>query len=350
MLTRLLRPAGVITAAVVVVTTGCGVDRQTGPVVVDVAFMKGGGPPTKVQEVDPPAGEQGNPALIVRVLGSGFEDGSVVSFTIDGVGNPEVMTLSTEFVSSGELRATLQIGETAPLDFYDVEVETPRGKKGIGADLFQVVEEGALNPGEPGHVRLDVRLTDQPIGGGISSDGLGDYSDGVDDVDTFIDGQFGQWRFDPDAKQSKKKPADRTVCLDFSDRIPPDDPTTTVEDLPFITDCRAIGGWDAQNGGAPAGNLISMDVGETKLLTSKISFGTFDGLQYRLRWGDPNVPVENRVTAYRVDTHTWTLTAPDTIEAVVSHLPTRGPVTGWTEVGRFRMPFHAVLKRQGSGS
>jgi len=101
----------------------------------------GGGKGPRVDATEPPGAPQ-NITLDVRVFGSGFDNGSKAVFTIDGNPQPEVVTNLTTYVSSGELVANLTLDLNATIELYDVEVTTFRGKKGIGADLFQVVPEG----------------------------------------------------------------------------------------------------------------------------------------------------------------------------------------------------------------
>jgi hypothetical protein len=126
--------------------------QNEGPVAVDAAWLvqaQGpGGPPPKVTEAIPNWAEQ-EMTVDVQVLGSGYDEGSVATFTLDG--NPAgITTDSTTFVSGSELRAHIRVALDADLDLYDVEVMTIRGKKGIGADLFQVVAKGSGEP--PGQI------------------------------------------------------------------------------------------------------------------------------------------------------------------------------------------------------
>ena len=74
-----------------ILVTGCQPNDPAGPTVTGVQLgargggMGGGGGP-KVDAADPPSASP-NTTLNVRVLGSGFDDGSVASFTING--NPQ---------------------------------------------------------------------------------------------------------------------------------------------------------------------------------------------------------------------------------------------------------------------
>ena len=101
----------------------------------------GGGKGPKVDSTNPPWAPQ-NTTLDVQVFGSGFANGSVVTFTIDGVPQAEVVTNSTTFVGPTEVVANITIAFDAQIDLYDVELAGPDGKKGVGADLFNVVLEG----------------------------------------------------------------------------------------------------------------------------------------------------------------------------------------------------------------
>lgn len=115
---------------------------------VQAAKPDGTGKPVKVDETDPSSGEQ-TERLFVRILGSGFDDGSVATWLKDG--DPTgVQTHSTDYVSDGELLADIEIDEEARLGLWDVEVMTIRGKKGIGIESFEVKEKTP-----PGQVEFD---------------------------------------------------------------------------------------------------------------------------------------------------------------------------------------------------
>ncbi len=138
----------VLGAAVLAASFGC---RGESPVTVDGILLfqaKGGGRGPSVDQAIPNWGEQAQ-GLKVHVLGSGYDQGSVATFTLDGA-PAKITTDSTRFVSTSELVAIIKVDSEADLALHDVEVMTMRGKKGIGADLFQVVEEGAGEP--PGQI------------------------------------------------------------------------------------------------------------------------------------------------------------------------------------------------------
>jgi hypothetical protein len=94
-----------------------------------------GGP--TVTATEPNAAPQ-NSTLQVRVFGSGFDNGSAVSFAIAGVTSSKVVATTTSFVSSTELLANVSVAADADTVSYDVVVLTSSGKKGIGSELFLV--------------------------------------------------------------------------------------------------------------------------------------------------------------------------------------------------------------------
>jgi uncharacterized membrane protein len=122
---------------------GCQQNSPAGPSVTDIRLAKGGGggKGPKVDAADPPSAPQ-DTTLDVRVLGSGFDNGAAVTFTIEGTPQPELRTNATTFVNDDELVANVTIDVDAPIDLYDVEVVSRSGKKGTGADLFRVRIKG----------------------------------------------------------------------------------------------------------------------------------------------------------------------------------------------------------------
>ncbi len=131
----------------------------------DVALFApgGGGPKVKVDATDPPSAEQ-DTTLDVRVLGSGYDQGSEATFLLDRLPSA-VTTNSTTFVNGKELVANITIPLTAVADLYDVEVLTRRGRKGIGIERFEVLVKGGPKQ-EPYEFEYD--FTDDRDGGSSS--------------------------------------------------------------------------------------------------------------------------------------------------------------------------------------
>ena len=132
---------GLVTIATILLLTSCTQDDPTEPIVSELMLAKGGRGP-KVNETVPPDAPQ-DTTLYVRVIGSGFDDGSEVMMTLDGTPDSSVQTNSTQFFSSTELLVNITIDLAADTALYDVEVMTMRGKKGIGVDMFRVRLKGS---------------------------------------------------------------------------------------------------------------------------------------------------------------------------------------------------------------
>lgn len=105
--------------------TGAALARPTG----------GNGPTVKAAVPDSATVDT---TLNVRVLGSGFDQGSRANWALKGVPSAKVVTNSTQFVSSTELVANITIARDATIGSYDVIVTTSSGKGGIGTELFAV--------------------------------------------------------------------------------------------------------------------------------------------------------------------------------------------------------------------
>lgn len=76
--------------------------------------------------------------LDVEIDGSNFARGARAKWLING-DTTQVLVLSTSYVSSSRLRARIQVRANATLGDYDVAVELDGGKKGIGAEVFEVI-------------------------------------------------------------------------------------------------------------------------------------------------------------------------------------------------------------------
>lgn len=139
------------------------------PSVTGVLLGKGGGGPDKdpkVNEADPPNAPPGI-RLDVRVLGSGFDEGSEATFLLDEAPTEHILTTApTTFVSSRELVAHIEIQATAALDLYDIQVRTSRGKGGIGIELFAVEQNWAIFDDAVG-----LRVQGDGAGGDVDNDG-----------------------------------------------------------------------------------------------------------------------------------------------------------------------------------
>jgi probable HAF family extracellular repeat protein len=120
---------------------GCGDELATAPSFARPSGSGGKGP--TVKSTNPEFAARGI-TLDVRVVGSGFDQGSRAIWALDrdtAFATTKVRTNSTSFVSSNELVANVTIEADASPDLYDVVVVTAGGKKGIGIELFEVTTE-----------------------------------------------------------------------------------------------------------------------------------------------------------------------------------------------------------------
>jgi uncharacterized membrane protein len=126
--------AGILAALVL----GCGEHQSTGPDVGTPDLAKGSGGGVSVSAAEPSYGKQGSVGLTVRVLGTGFDQGSRASWERDGAADPKIKVNSTAFVSASELVSNIDIALDAALDLYDIAVYTSGGRKGVGTERFEV--------------------------------------------------------------------------------------------------------------------------------------------------------------------------------------------------------------------
>lgn len=157
--------------ALVATLTGlyaCSDRTPTGALLGEVALAKGSGrggggggsgATPVVNSTDPSSAPQ-DVRLNVRVIGSGFDDGSTVRFLLDGRAVSTMVVHGTTYAGATELVADVSIAFDAAVDRYDVEVTTRGGKKGIGIEKFAVTGPTA----------------DFPVATAVSPDGL--YGDG----------------------------------------------------------------------------------------------------------------------------------------------------------------------------
>jgi uncharacterized delta-60 repeat protein len=105
----------------------------------------GGNVPAAVAQIsvtaaDPPTGEQGTLNLSVLIKGKGFKNGAKAKWFKTGTTDPAgVNVKSTQYVSSTQLIATIDIADAASLSLFDIQVENTDGRTGKGTGLFSVV-------------------------------------------------------------------------------------------------------------------------------------------------------------------------------------------------------------------
>lgn len=137
------RPLTLLSFALVL-GSACQVDSPTGMSRVgDVSFAKGGSggggsvAPT-VTSTNPSFAHQ-DTTIDVSVFGTGFTTGAKATWSLSG-DTTKVHVKSTKVVSSTEILAKIEVPAGAPVATYDVEVTLTNGKKGVGAEMFEVLE------------------------------------------------------------------------------------------------------------------------------------------------------------------------------------------------------------------
>ena len=163
---------------------------------IPVHDAKGGAKPGDsdgpvVSQADPSSGRQGDVQLEVRILGSGFDQTAQAVWERDGRSDPKIVTLSTRFVSSAEVVATIDIALDAALDLYDIAVYVGIGdgrKKGVGIEMFRV-DPRIDNP----TATFTIFDRTGAGGGGIQGDGraANGQPSAVTDESVYDDGQCG---------------------------------------------------------------------------------------------------------------------------------------------------------------
>jgi hypothetical protein len=122
----------------ILVLSGCVAEAPTSPLPNFAQSGASGGP--TVRSADPDTGLRST-TVDVRVLGSGFDNGSRAVWALAGdtaFATTKITTNSTRFVKAGELVANITIAGDAPLAAFDIMVVTAGGKKGIGIEKFTV--------------------------------------------------------------------------------------------------------------------------------------------------------------------------------------------------------------------
>lgn len=131
------RPLVALSALAALVVSACAPGTEPGTDGERPDLAKAAAGPA-VTSALPSYAHQGDGGLEVRILGSGFDQGSVASWERNGVTDPKVAVQSTRFLSSTELVATINVAPDATIDLYNVAVTTSSRKKGIGMEMFTV--------------------------------------------------------------------------------------------------------------------------------------------------------------------------------------------------------------------
>ena len=122
-----------------------------------------------VESADPAVATQGTEET-VYVNGSGFDDGSEVSFLVTGTTDAsQVDVIGVDYVSPSQLKARIRPKESALVTDYDIEVRTVSGRKGKGTTLFRVKQADVSCTGIEDKEPTIAYLTDSELVDGIST-------------------------------------------------------------------------------------------------------------------------------------------------------------------------------------
>ncbi len=258
-------------------------------------------------------------------------------------------------MSESELTANITIAPDATVELYDVEVRTSRGKKGVGADLFQVVQKGSGGPLDA--VALQVTFRDADDDGILSDDVMGGsvvYTDGVDKVSAHLRENNGHFRLFTAFDVKKRQEPIRKLCFDFGpgavgipesfvdgqgcDGNNPEGPVGMVTSNALD-----------DTGAAFPGGMLGMQPGDQITMRSSTYFEV-DGFGWTVRYGrdceknDSPFDDPSRVTVTRDDgvSDVWTI---EGSEAILCKTTLKGKAVT-TTVGSFTMPFKLTAVRQ----
>lgn len=361
---------GFVALGAVLLATSCAQDDPNEPSISDISLAKSGGAPPKVDEAIPPDAPQ-DTTLEVQVIGSGFDYGSEVTMTLDGIVTGKVHTDSTHFVSAQELRARIRIDLDADTALYDVEVMTTRGKKGVGVDMFKVRLKGSSSESQSGFAVVISEWT-----GAITSPS-GDVAAGVTNdgrLDAATDG----------IAKGKNATPGQELCIDLS-RV------SSVIDAAALDDFEARVALDGstmdnactmvrmhtRNHSNYPGNVSGQAVGDVEHSGGKIVLKDFgegsDSWEWRLIWDSPSngadpppVDLGQGVCIDHPDEGTWHVyndddvanetgsciargtTSVDNVAALwrVYQVKTKPPSWVWVHVADFVVPFRFTVTRQ----
>jgi hypothetical protein len=141
---RIVQAAGALIVSLALGLAGCSDVTTTPESPFQPSFAKpGSGDPT-VGTVDPSSAPQ-DTTLDVIVNGTGFDNGSVVTLLLQGQPTGKVVTNNTVFVNNRKLVASITIAADADVAFYDVEVRTFGGKRGVGTEKFEIQLKGNID-------------------------------------------------------------------------------------------------------------------------------------------------------------------------------------------------------------
>jgi hypothetical protein len=186
------RPLTLLSFAVVL-GSACQLDSPTGMSRVgDVGLAKGGpgggggggGDVAPTVTATDPTFAVRDTTVDVTIIGSGFTTGAKATWSLAG-DTSLVHVKSTKVIAPDRLIARIEVPLAAPVATYDVEVTLSNGKKGVGAEMFDVLLEDptATFSFPTADAALDVKSDQQFVSGASSV-----YANGVCGVNSKLFG------------------------------------------------------------------------------------------------------------------------------------------------------------------
>ena len=290
-----------------------------------------------VTAADPPTGEQGALNLNVLIKGRGFKNGAKAKFFKTGTTDPAGINVkATQFVSSTQLIANIDIADAAALSLFDIQVANTDGRTGKGTELFKVTTEGDIEElsavfldGYEDMVRSDgygayVSPNRQHFGGGVFFDrSFGNllFSGWVGDYTRLVTFELGP----ASNVRSTVDQAGTVECRQYNGTpFPAREPAPAW--LPGIADATwflirseaivtrsVVNGEDVWTSEATYSNIRDIAVGSTVVVGVNITFRTANGQQFWLyyneeAYGGMDLPlVQGFFKVTRETADTWVL-------------------------------------------
>ena len=272
----------------------CQPDIPTGTALpTDISLAQGtggGGVAPTVTSALPSAAFQ-DTTIDVRVFGSGFSTGAKAAWSLNG-DTTQVLVKSTKVVSANELVAKIAIPTGATAATYDVVVTLSNGKKGVGAEKFEVLLGDPLS---------SFAFPTDDAGLGLRSDGQfassasSVYANGVCGVNSRIfatgaasgSGDAVMGTSNPRSKDRKCAAYPRTITVDYGDGV--------VQTGPVFMNVREI-----------ANETFQIPIGGTALRVLRVESGSrCSWLAWTEQVGETNTNGGDRVIVTRLDATTW---------------------------------------------
>lgn len=260
------------------------VERAGGAAVAARGGGSGNSAPA-VNSVDPAQAPQ-DTIIDVNIFGSGFTRGARATWSLDG-DTTQVIVESTKLVSSGQLVARIRIQPTAVVASYDVIVTLTDGKKGVGAEMFAVLQG---DPEPAFHFPLDDAALGLRSDRLFVSGGSSVYSEDVCGVTTriFVGGTGdGRMQTDnPKYTNRKCRYYPRMLTVDYGDGV--------VEAQSTAANVLRLHAPDFQ-----------VPVGSTMKRGLNVADGRCQGLRFKADLFDGTPIPGDSVLVTRIDNMTW---------------------------------------------